>query len=70
MTPGLFQHHPFLRWYEALAVRLLVRSPRIEGLLVHSSQMPMAWVIRKTRSSQALEMLERTYANSPDSHPA
>lgn len=63
--------HPFLRWHEVLLVRLLIRSPRVRGLLVHSDLVPMAWVVRKTRSTEEpVEMLERAFANSPDIDPA
>lgn len=63
--------HPFLRWYEVLMVRLLIRSPRVRGLLVHSDLVPVAWVVRKTRSTdEPIELLERAYANSPDIEPA
>lgn len=63
--------HPFLRWYEVLIVRILIRSPRVRGLLIYSDLIPMAWVVRKTRSTdEPIEMLERAYANSPDIGPA
>lgn len=58
--------HPFLRWYEVIMVRLLIRSPRVRGLLVHSDLVPLAWIVRKTYSNQPVEMLERAFANSPD----
>ena len=48
-------------------VRLLIKSPRVRGVLVHSDLMPMAWVVRKTYSSnEPVEMLERAFHNSPD----
>jgi hypothetical protein len=56
----------FLRWYEVLLVQLLVRSPRVEGILVRSAEMPVAWVLRKTVSQECRESLERSYrASSP-----
>jgi hypothetical protein len=36
------KRHPFLRWYEVLMVRLLIRSPRVRGLLIHSDLVPLA----------------------------
>lgn len=71
MRLNYIHRHPFLRWYEVLMVRLLIRSPRVRGMLVHSDLVPVAWVVRKTRSTdQPVEMLERAYANSPDDYPA
>lgn len=67
MQPSPLTRHPFLRWYEVLMVRLLVRSPRVHGLLVHANDLPMAWVVKKTiTTEEPVEMLERLYANSPD----
>lgn len=71
MRPSFARRHPFLRWYEVLMVRLLIRSPRVRGLLIHSDLVPLAWVVRKTYSTkQPVEMLERAFANSPDTDPA
>lgn len=54
--------HQFLRWYEVLLVQLLVRSPRVERVLVRSAEEPLAWVLRKPRLGQvAREHLERSY---------
>lgn len=57
------KRHPFLRWYEVLMVRLLIRSPRVRGLLIHSDLVPVAWVLRKAKTT---DMLERAFHNSPD----
>lgn len=63
--------HPFLRWYEVLLLRLLVRSPRIHGILIDSQHLPLVWVLKKASSTrEPVEMLERAYANSPDPDPA
>lgn len=63
--------HPFLRWHEVLMVRLLIKSPRVRGLLIHSDLVNVAWVVRKTRSTnEPVEMLERAFHNSPDDYPA
>lgn len=54
--------HQFLRWYEALLVQLLVRSPRVEGIMIRSADMPVAWVVRKQPLGDiAREHLERSY---------
>jgi len=71
MKPSPMTHHPFLRWYEVLLLRLLFRSPRIRVVLVHGSPLPIAWVLRKSpMSKEPVEILERTFANSPDIEPA
>lgn len=71
MRPTPMTRHPFLRWYEVLLVRLLIRSPRVHGLLVHASEAPLAWVVKKSVvTDEPVEMLERAYANSPDAEPA
>jgi hypothetical protein len=54
----------FLRWYEALLVQLLIRSPRVEGILVRAAEEPVAWVIRKTVSQDTRKSLERSYRAS------
>lgn len=71
MKANFPRRHPFLRWHEVLLVRLLIRSPRVRALLVHSDLMPMAWIVRKSFSTdEPVEMLERAYSNSPDIDPA
>lgn len=52
----------FLRWYEVLLVQVLVRSPRVEAVMVRAADLPAAWVVRKQPLGDiAREHLERSY---------
>lgn len=60
MQPHPLDMHPFLRWHEALMVRLLARSPRVRSLVVQRSFEPMTWAVRKPyHSNDPVELIER-----------
>lgn len=52
---ALLSYHPFLRWYEAAALRLLLKSPRVGSILVKQHGEPCTWLLRD--SSDALPLV-------------
>jgi hypothetical protein len=55
-------NHPFLRWWEVAALRLLSRSPRIGLLMVKQHSGLLSWVIQDRSDQQPMPVTE---ADSP-----
>ena len=71
--------HPFLRWYEVLLVRALVRSPRIGMVLIKEKNGFLSWVIedradklpipkQEVEAEPPSMLFERMY-HAPDAEP-